>query len=280
MSPTDPQPKFLNKSAVAIACARRMLALPKADDIASDHQRVCLELMKHRFCPPVAMRSPLVGLVSPKSALQDDTFAEAAFSVQLDQFCRHFYSMSAKLRHDTWTTLEAQLRAFPALHRRLTDLEPGLKVDLKKIKLTGSAEDLSQLLCRVFVMTPRDAAKSLRRAHTSMTLDNSCILKGRRIWAEMAQNYPILVGLNPPMVSSLAVRVQRTMALKYPEPTAPAPQTPKTPLVKFEQSYTWVIAIIIVIIVGILSWFDLLPDTRVQQRPRNTFEFNRYQQFP
>ena len=123
-----------SEASLAAALARRVIGCGERNTTMSDHQLACQEIRKHRFCPPVKLRPPLVSMTSPALVLRDKDFAEKLLTERMEQFGQHFFSIPIEQRKKIWLKLEPRVRPFPQLAWRLNTLKPGLTINVANLQ--------------------------------------------------------------------------------------------------------------------------------------------------
>jgi hypothetical protein len=179
-----------SEASLAATLARRIIDANEHHTTMSNHQLACQEIRKHRFCPPLNIRPPLICIASPALALRDKDFAERVLTERMEQFGQHFFSIPIEERKKIWLKLEPRVRTFPQLAWRLNTLKPGLTINAPVPNEFSYGVDLAQHTCEAFVMTPANAGNSLRRKFCEMFVSGGKVKETRKSLANLAREYP------------------------------------------------------------------------------------------
>ena len=209
-----------SEASLAAALARRVIGCGERNTTMSDHQLACQEIRKHRFCPPVKLRPPLVSMASPALAFRDKDFAEKVLTERMEQFGQHFFSIPIEQRKKIWLKLEPRVRPFPQLAWRLNTLKPGLTINAPVPNEFSYGSDLAQHTCDIFVMTPDAAGNSLRRKFGEIS-GGGKVKETKKALANFASEYPEIAALRPAGVLPIAARAKRATSRPKRNPQQP-----------------------------------------------------------
>lgn len=215
MNSTRPASASPEESAMAVASAKRILAIENSDGSLSNHELACRRLKEQQFCPPGVQKSAVLAMAVPDAALKDLRFSEQVYADLVQRFCRDFFKTGPDQRKKRWLILRDRLTPFPALIMRLTNLKPGLGARLPQSDDDDPSILLAREICDTFVMPPQQAAVVIRRRHLELTESPESVQAGKSVWEQMLQKCSGVAGLRPLGVRPLALRIQQSVAHRF-----------------------------------------------------------------